>query len=337
MTRSMISRLKPLMIAFASSTFMTVTAHSGASADDISGADAMLRAAESRGEIIWRTVLETAFDAFPDNRRSLLEAALSSAPDWLTDDEKLELQGFAAAEEAAEEASRQRGIWHYLDPALWNGRADLGGSTSSGDTSERALNLTLHFDRKFGEKWSHVIDFSADIGRRQGLTTRERFVTDYSLRYNLRDTIFLANTSRAEFDRFSGYNYRISNVAGVGVVLFTDSNAHNLEIQLGAGVRVNELRADSAVAGDDLTLTEFLARAEGIYSWSISDTLALRNRSTAFFGSNSITLEDEISLSAAINSHLSARLTFILNYESDAPIGSASVDTATRASLSYSF
>ena len=340
MWNTIVRRLKTCMALLCALMILAVITPTSRAlyADDISGADAMLRTAVDRGEIIWRTVLETAFDTFPGDRRALLEAALAIAPDWLTAEEQAELEGYVAADEAAEAASRARGILYYLDPALWNGRADLGGTTSTGDTNERALNLTLHFDRQFGPRWSHVFDFSADLGRRQGVTTRERFVTDYALRYDLSDSLFLANSTRAEFDRFSGFDYRVSNVAGLGVKLLRDSKNHDLELQLGAGVRLNRLQSERLLPGDDnLTLTEFLGRAESIYNWAISDALALRNRTTAFLGTNSITLEDELSLSAAINSHLSARLTFIVNYESDAPVGSASVDTATRASLSYSF
>lgn len=300
------------------------------------GVPEMLTAAKDRGELIYRTVLETALMAYPNDRTAILLAAEQVAPEFLLEAEVYHLLEIRDAEAAEEARQRARGIFYYLDPTLWNSRADLGASFTTGDTQERSIALALHFDRQFDGGWSHRIDINTDFARRRDVTTRERFVFDYGVRYDLLDWYYGVSTTRVEFDRFTGYDYRISEVLGAGFRILDNGGAHKLFAEIGAGARINKLAADP-MDGSDLTLSEFIARIAINYDWAISEDLTLSNRASGLLGSNSITLENDLVLSARINGSLSARFSFGTFFESDPPPGTSQVDTVSRVSLSYTF
>lgn len=326
-------RCKGFVLALLMLTGFDRLAHASVSLPD--SLKTVLEAAVPRGEIIYRTVLETIMQAYPDQNLAVLQLAQTIAPDWMAEEELDLIDREAAAVQAALERSRARGVWYYLDPVLWNTRFDFGGGVTTGDTQENTVFLALHVDRSFNKGWSHSADINVDLARRLGVTSRERIVADFTTRKQISERAYGLQNMRLEIDRFSGYDYRLNVVTGLGYRFFDADSSHQLAVELGLGMRFNKL--SEPVPGRPLTLSEFIGRTDLRYSWAISDNLTLENRGTAFLGTNSITLEDQISLIAKINSHLSAQFSFLTNYESDAPDTSSALDTVTRASFSYSF
>ena len=85
------------------------------------------------------------------------------------------------------------------------------------------------------------------------------------------------------------------------------------------------------------TDTEFLGRVSSTYELKLTDNLSFKDRASALFGTQSTTLENWAQFSARINSHMQARLSFEVKYDSLAPLGTSAWDTATRATLVYDF
>ena len=308
-------------------------------ADDVSvHVKSMLTtAAGNNDRDTFNAILQTALVTWPKNRVQIIEMASVLRTEWLAADELQEVEVAKAAAHAAEKKSRERGIVYYLDPALWNGQAELGAGQSSGDTDEQSLYGGLSFKRDFGTDWSHEIDLSVDYARREGLTTKRRLIGDYQARWTPWDQLFAVNFLRIEIDRFSGYDYRITENLGLGYEVF-NNDQHRLSFEAGPGVRISKL--DEASAGiSDLSLrqTEIVGRISTDYELRLTDTITVRDRSSIFLGQGSTTIDNKAELSAKINSHLVARLAFEVRYESDAPDNTAATDTITRATLVYDF
>lgn len=298
---------------------------------NMSSVEAMLKkAADVDNAAHFQTVLEMALQTWPDKRTKILTVADKVKAQWLMAEYVEEIEDQRKEVAAQEAASRARGLMHYLDPKLWNGKAELGAGSSTGDTQEKSLAAGLHFDRKFGDQWEHSIDMSFDYARSGSTTTRQRFVTKYEAIWRPWDSAFLLNYTEVELDRFSGYDYRVVENLGVGFDVF-QSKKQKLRFEGGPGVRFSKLEAE------DMIETEYLGRLSSTYDLKLTNNLTLRDKTSVIFASESTTLENVAQFSAKINSSLAARVGFEVKYDSAAPESTAAWDTSTRATLVYGF
>lgn len=295
------------------------------------GLEDMLKTAAAKGdERAFGTVLATALETWPSNRLDILKVASGVQVDWLPGGLRREVADAEQAVIDAEQKSRDRGIIWYLDPSLWNVTAQLGVSTSSGDTDEQSISFGLAMSRDFGDKWEHDINLDFDFARSRGTTTRRRIQTRYETVYKAWDDIFVANYLEVDVNRFSGFDYRIIDSLGLGTDL-VKTDRQSLRLEGGPGVRFNKLEDTGA------TSTEFLGRVSSTYELKLTDNINFKDQASVVFGTGSFTFDNRASLGAQINSSLAARLSLQLQYDSDSPAGAAPWDTITRATLVYKF
>ncbi len=320
--------LRTFCLVFTTLTFVGTTS---VNADEIKGVKGMLKkAVEAGDEAAFDTVLAMALATWPGKRGVILETAEGLQASWMDIEQIEEIKVAREAVAAAEAASRARGIVYYLDPALWNGQAELGAGSSTGDTDEKSLSIGLSFNRKFGPAWEHDLDLDFDYARSSGVTKRQKFVTKYEAIWRPWKSVFLLNYTELELDSFSGYDYRVVENIGVGFDLLS-KGSHRLRVEGGPGLRFSRFKETG------LNETEFLGRLSTTYDWKISDTMSLRDRASVIFASESTTLKNALQFSARLNAHLAARLSFDVQYDSAPPLGTAAWDTSTRATLVYGF
>ena len=294
------------------------------------GLEDMLKTAVANGdEVLFDTLVVTALETWPGSRLDILKAAAALEPTWI---ETGYAQEVAAAEEAAIEAerkSRARGLTYFLDPSLWNTTAQLGIASSTGDTDEQSVALGIAMSRDF-DKWEHDFNLDFDLARSQGVTTRRRVLGRLNTLYTAWDNLFISNYLETDFNKFSGFDYRILDSIALGVKIL-ESERQSLRLEGGPGVRFN------AFENSDETSTEFLGRVSSTYELKVTENIDFKDQASVVFGSDSITFDNRASLGAQINSSLAARLSFQMQYDSDTPLDAAAWDTITRATLVYKF
>ncbi|NVJ98952.1 MAG: DUF481 domain-containing protein [Alphaproteobacteria bacterium] len=331
--RSLIAATQILLL----STFLAPMATASGSA----GYEAMLKtAAAADNQATFEVILNTALQTWPNDRDAILAFAKGLKADWMEPQQIKEVEEAEARKKAAEDASKARGLIYYLDPKLWNGQAELGAGSSTGDSDEQSVSLGLSFNRDFGSRWSHQLDLDFDLGRTEGETTRERFVTKYETLWKPWAHTYLLNYTEFEVDRFSGYDYRVIENLGVGHQLI-DTDRQSLRLEGGPGIRISRVEATyddlGALLEPAMTETEFLGRISSTYELKLSDTVTFKDRASVLIGVDMTSVENWLQFSARINSHLAARLSFEVKYESEPPVGTAAWDTITRAALVYDF
>ncbi len=328
MSRHTPKQVKTLMAAFVVATGLAATP---VLADAPAGLEDMLKTAVATGdEAAFDKLVEMALETWPASRLEILQAAGDIQREWVSKPMLAEVRKAELAEAEAERKSRARGIIYFLDPTLWNTTAQFGAATSTGDTDEQSVALGIAMSRDFGEKWEHDFNLDFDFARSQGATTRRRILTRFNTTYKAWDKMFLSNYFEADFNRFSGFDYRILDSIALGTRLI-DNARHKLRIEGGPGVRFN------AFENSDETETEFLGRVSSTYELKLMDNIDFKDQASMIFGTGSMTFDNRASVGAQINSALSARLAFQVQYDSDAPIGAAAWDTLTRATLVYKF
>lgn len=324
-----------LICKFLSMPFLSIAllfaAASPVHASDVSSVKTMLtQAAESEDKASFETILKMALTAWPDKKADILAAAEGVKADWLALSQQDELKQIRQDEKDAEAASRARGIIYYLDPVLWNAQAELGAGNSTGDTKETAVSIGLTFDRKFGDNWEHALDLDFDYARSEGETTRQKFVAEYEALWRIHENLYATNYTEVELDKFSGYDYRILETLGLGVKVF-ENDLHGLRVSGGPGMRFSKLKLTEE------TDSEFLGRVSATYRLKLSETISFRDRLSLVYGATSTTVSNSAAFAAKLNSHLTARLSYDVTYDSEPPLGTAAWDTSTRITFVYGF
>jgi putative salt-induced outer membrane protein len=314
-------------------------------ADVPKGVKGLLTTAASKGDkAAFDIMFKAALDTYPGERINIFKLVKSINPAWLDAAHTKELDDLAAADAAAEKASRDRGIWYYLDPVLWNGQVQVGANVSSGDTSQQAGNIGLSFNRKFGTDWEHGFRFNFDYARRDGSTVQERFIGQYDGLWRAWEKGFVSNFTQLEIDQFSGFDYRLTETISIGYQLI-DNDRHKLRLEAGPGIRLNkelDIEEVDPVTGD-LTLiegqnrTEVIGRISSTYDLKLSENVTFTDTASAIFGGEFTSLRNVAQLSTKLTDSLALRLSFEANYDSPVPENTSKFDTISRISVSYDF
>ncbi len=210
------------------------------------------------------------------------------------------------------------------------GSLDLGASLSSGDTRERAFSGRLRMAWRTGEAWSQELALDGDLARRAGATSQQRLNGDFRLFYRGFDHLYLFNFMRGEYDRFGGFEWRVTESVGLGYSALRGPR-HEWRLEGGPGIRF------IALAGGPGMEREPIARLSSEYRLALGRDWKLENDSAAFLGGEGITLENTVALEGRINASLFGRVSFYTRYDTRRLAGPSKLDTLSKFSLGYRF
>lgn len=274
----------------------------------------------------FRSVLETALAAWPDEKGRILALARPLAPEGFDFSAYADMPEQQEAVPAEAAAPVERGFFAGWDV---EGEASLGLSVTSGNTEEQAFAAGFSMDAKPGEDWLHHVDFTADFARRSGETTKERYLGNYELSYFIWENGYVYGLFNGEHDAFSGFSYRLSESVGLGYqVIGTEATEWSLEG--GPGVRQTK-----PVDGDMEHEILFVANSD--FSHNFTQNLLATNRTTVFAGSDRTTIRNIIAFETEVLSALTARLSFEVKHDTNVPEGREKTDTLSKVTLVYPF
>lgn len=259
------------------------------------------------------SIVASATYAFPGFSRMIAEAA-----DRVTGGTRA-AQGLEAVLGEGKDVSR----------AEWSGELELGGSISTGNTDRENLNANGKVDYHTGP-WRTQAKFTLQFTRDEGRTTADRMVASIEPRYDLIDRLFAFNFLQYEDDRFSGFDFQLTENVGLGYWLIK-SEALTWSVEAGPGVRLDAIRATNK------TETEVTGRLATDVSWDISENLALTLASAALLSGERLDTESKIALTTKITQALAARASIELRHDTNPPGTTESTDTLTQFSLVYAF
>lgn len=279
------------------------------------GVRAMIEAAAETGDKPkLDTVLAIAREAYPDHLEAI--AAVEA-------DARANRQAIAARVEARRiEALKEASMFEK-----WEGRGELGGFQSTGNSDTVGLSAGFLIERK-GLDWRHKISASADYQKSNGETDREQFSMAYEPQRSISERAFAFGLAGVERDRLQGIAWRSTVSGGIGWRL-VETDDLTLSIKAGPAWRRTEYideADDSALSG----LAGLSAR------WKLSDTIALTEEAEAIVDGNN-SFSSLTGLEARFDEHLLGRVAFEVEHESDPPVGAVKTDTLTRITIVYDF
>ncbi len=289
-------------------------------------------------------------DGYPSHARAIIEEAKAKAPERASEIDRIAARYFAAAGgrvEAsefvpAEKTSKdsrppRRGFskkedlkpGSFFGFSGWSGEVELGGAFTTGNTEERTLDGALQLRRE-NATWRHSAQSEFEWTNTDDKTTRQRLQAEYQLAYNLSRRSYLFGMAAYEDDRFSGFDYRLLESAGVGYrLLYGDT--YFLDVEAGAVAR------QSTVETTGVSEDEYGGRFKAIFEWNITDKLTFENEASALVMDDSTTVEASAGLKVGFSKSLAARLRFDYERNSKVPAGKKKTRTKTRITLVYGF
>ena len=290
------------------------------------GARAMIDAAIASGdERKVATVIGLARSTWPEERSTI---------DAINDQWKITL----AARRAAEAEAEQTALINAGMFDRWSGEGELGAFQSSGNTESVGVAAALRLDRE-GIDWTHALRVSADYQRSNGVTSRERYLVAYEPRFEMGENLFAYGLAQYEHDRFQGFDHRYAVSGGVGYTLL-ESDSATLSIKAGPAYRVTELT--------DGTRIDRLAALFGAdFDWKLADRVTFTQDANAVTetGGEALLIVDSANttlnllsgIDFKVSNRLRSRLSYQLEYNSNARQNREQTDTLTRFTLVYGF
>lgn len=278
-----------------------------------------------------REMIETAIatnDA--QSVETVVKIAKRTAPDH-----KDEIEGYARrfrqaqnASAAEKEAARQAMVRASGPFELWKGEIELGGSRSAGNTSSTGFygNVKL---KRIGLDWEHDIGARLDYRRTNGSVDTERGVAAYTPRYNLDPNNYVFGLAQFEHDLKLGYDQRYTLAAGLGLKPLQQPNL-KIDVSVGPALRYTDFY-------DRDPQTRIAGRGSLSIKWQPAPKMTIKQDAAIYLQEGESTFSSETGLETPLFGSLSSRLSYNMQYESDAPEDRKSLDTVARASLLYRF
>ncbi len=255
-------------------------------------------------------VVAGAAAAFPAFEREIAAAAKSGSPVSVEETENASLTAPSAVE--------------------WTGEAELGGSRATGNSDNERVDATLKVENKI-DRWGNEFDLSFNFAREDRETSAQKFRTRWQTNYDLTDRVYAFGVLLYEDDKFSGFDYEITEGAGLGWRVF-DEETLAWSLEAGPGGRHSKEEESGKVEN------EAVGRFRSKFFWKLSDSAELTNDTTFTFSAARLVSADTIALTTTIIGPLLGRLSLEVTHDSNPPDEETEkLNTLTKASLVYRF
>ncbi len=211
---------------------------------------------------------------------------------------------------------------------LFTGNIEAGATVESGNTDSEKGNIAAKLDYE-KDKWGNTLTLKAYGTKENAARSKEEYRVNNQTRYNLSNVNYIFGELDYVNDRFSGYDYRISELLGYGhQIIKRDNLKVNGEVSLGA-------RQSSLENGDKENA--FLGKIGGKLDWKITDSLNFTQSLSSSIGSDATITNSESALKSNLTETLYLKLGLDIEHISDVPVGRENTDIITKLNLGYDF
>ena len=225
----------------------------------------------------------------------------------------------------------------------WSGETVIGGNYKNSTQDSMSLHAEFKLTQKIA-KWKNTAGVVFDFGRANGETNSQDLKINGRAQRQVSDKLYGFGLASYEDDRFSGFDYQITEGAGVGYQLF-DTDRFKFSFEGGPSVR------HSLVTTSKELNNELLLRLATELEWNISDTAKFTNETALLLAKNAVELDTNTfgqvndasettntsALDLQIIGNLSARLSYEIHFRSDPPQGGQTTESTARVSLVHHF
>ncbi len=210
----------------------------------------------------------------------------------------------------------------------WSGELETSADIRTGNTEK--TNLLLRGKVAYEvEKWRHTLEAHLVSDEEDGTTLEEEYRVGFRSDYKLDARNFLFGELEYVDDRFSGYDYRLSETVGYGRI-FYDLDDFYWEGRAGIGMRQDKLTTGQDENSGVITLATDL-------DWQATDYLSLYENADVSIAQESTIFQSETGLKSKIIDHLAMKAAFYVEHITDVPPDRKDTDTRTTLGVVYDF
>jgi len=210
----------------------------------------------------------------------------------------------------------------------WAGNAELGFVQTGGNTDTSSLNVKGKAIND-ADDWRSTVEAGVLQSKDTGAITSEKYNFSIQQDWKGLSTGYLFARFGYEQDKFGGYNSRTSETVGYGFdILKSDDKQWNAEV--GAGARQTE-----DVAG--VKVSDTVARASTVFNWKISEVATFSQELKTEGGQEGYITNSVTALTNQVAGNLSSKISYAVQNNSKAPVGTKASDTILSASLVFSY
>ncbi|MDN3653550.1 DUF481 domain-containing protein [Thalassotalea ponticola] len=217
------------------------------------------------------------------------------------------------------------------EPKLWSGTVDFGYTNLTGNTEESTMAGRVAVSRE-NKPWKWDITGESLFSENGNTRTAEKYAALSRLAYNFTEKNYVFGRATYETDKFSGFDYQATAIAGFGWNLY-DEETFQWDIELGAGYRKSKV--DDPLTGDDQN--EPIVTASTLIDYQFSQTTTFHQYLSLEKGSDTDIVYSRSELRVQAIENLAFKFSYNIKHTSDVPVGSENTDTETIVSLSYAF
>ena len=210
----------------------------------------------------------------------------------------------------------------------WKGEGEFGYVATSGNTDTANLKARLGLVNE-RDQWRHTAALEALNTSDSDTTTAERYAASWQTDYKFAEFEYVFGRLQYETDKFSGYDYRISETIGYGRRVLHRDNM-TLDLEAGPGARQSKLDTGESQ-------NEMIFRLAGRYAWQITEQSRFTQDLSFDIGEDATISRSVTAVQASIVGNLAMKLSYTVENVSDVPPGVKKTDTETAATLVYSF
>lgn len=210
----------------------------------------------------------------------------------------------------------------------WSGQGEAGIGVTTGNTDQVSALVGLKL-RKEGLNARHNFAAVVDYQETSGKLSRERYALNHGLNYLLGEGLYVSTLLGWERDKFAGFARRFTESVGIG---YRAINRPGMTLDIDGGPALRQTLYTSGRSEN-----EFGARASLSYRWTMRDGITFSEDASVVTSDGSTTLFSNSAITAKFSDVISGKLSFNIQSETDPLPGRESTDTATRASIVYSF
>ena len=205
-----------------------------------------------------------------------------------------------------------------------------GGITiESGNSKTEALYSKASFTYQFNPKWSNKLSLRAENKKENDLRSKEEYLIKDQTKYNITDKHFTILELESNSDRFSGFNYRNSQILGYGYNIINNDKT-KLSVDSGLGLRqtkfTNGDKEDSWLGKVGLDFSQQFTK----------NTSFIEEIDISFNDKNTISNSDS-SLKITLTDQLYLKANLLLEHQSNVAANIKKLDSRTSLIIGYDF
>ena len=277
----------------------------------------------------------TISDGLPSNIRDALDAAYASKNQFVIESVIKNAKKTSPAQAdkvdsyfANQKAEEQKTAEAKLKKSPFSGNIDTSLDVANGNTKRQAASLSAKL-KYVKDDMENTTKFTARTSKEDRVRTNEEYQINNQTNYNFTDSDYLFFEAEYVNDRFSGFEYRISELLGYGRKIIKSDDL-NISTEISAGGRQSSLTDGSS---ENSLLGKLTAKGD----WKITNTITFEQEFSSSFGSDAVISTSDSALKTKLMEALYLKINYNLQHIDNVPANKKQLDSLMSVGVGYEF